>query len=67
VIQQEDGSSNHPFDRIQEAINSAEDGSIVFVHAGTYREIVDLARQANPGDGIRSGEYQAAAAGGCRR
>ncbi len=39
---QEDGTSNHPFDRIQEAINAAEDGSIVFVHAGTYREIVDL-------------------------
>jgi hypothetical protein len=38
----EDGTSGHPFDQIQEAINAAEDGNVVFVHAGTYRETVDL-------------------------
>jgi hypothetical protein len=38
----ESGAPNHPFDRIQEAINDAEDGSTVFVHAGIYRETIDL-------------------------
>ncbi len=38
----ERGVSNHPFDGIQEAVNNAEDGSIIYVHAGTYRETIDL-------------------------
>lgn len=38
----EDGTSSHPFDRIQEAIDLAADGASVFVHAGTYRETIDL-------------------------
>ena len=38
----ESGAPNHPFDQVQEAIRAAEDGSIVFVHAGTYRETIDL-------------------------
>jgi len=38
-----DGSSQHPFQRIQDAINVAEDGDTVFVLDGTYYEhiIVD--------------------------
>lgn len=39
---QEDGTSAHPFDRIQEAISDAKDGDTVFVHAGTYRGTLDL-------------------------
>jgi len=39
---QEDGGPNHPFDRIQEAIIVAADGATIFVHAGTYRETIDL-------------------------
>lgn len=39
---QEDGAASHPFDRIQEAISAAADGDIVFVHAGIYRETIDL-------------------------
>jgi hypothetical protein len=38
----ETGTSAHPFDRIQEAIDLAADGASVFVHAGTYRERIDL-------------------------
>ena len=32
----EDGSSEHPFDAIQEGIDEAEDGDTVIVHDGTY-------------------------------
>ena len=38
----ESGAREHPFDRIQEAIDAAADGATVFVHAGTYRESIDL-------------------------
>jgi hypothetical protein len=38
----ESGAVNHPFDRIQEAIDDAEEDSIIHVHAGTYRETIDL-------------------------
>jgi hypothetical protein len=38
----ENGTAEHPFDRIQEAIEAAADGATVFVHAGTYRETIDL-------------------------
>jgi len=38
----EDGTPKHPFDGIQEAVNAAADGAIIFVHAGTYHENVDL-------------------------
>ena len=38
----ENGTTEHPFDRIQEAISVAADGAIVFVHAATYRETIDL-------------------------
>ncbi len=39
---QEDGSADHPFDRIQEAIDVAADQTIVLVHPGTYRENIDF-------------------------
>jgi hypothetical protein len=39
---QEDGTREHPFDRIQEAIEVSHTGVTVFVHGGTYRETIDL-------------------------
>ena len=38
----EDGTRQHPFDRIQEAINVAASRARIFVHAGTYRETINL-------------------------
>lgn len=32
----EDGSSDHPFDRVQEAVDAAADGDIVVLRPGTY-------------------------------
>jgi hypothetical protein len=39
---QEDGTAEHPFDGIQEAIDAAADGTVIFVHSGTYHETIDL-------------------------
>jgi hypothetical protein len=38
----ENGTAEHPFDRIQEAIEVAGYRATVFVHAGTYHETIDL-------------------------
>jgi len=38
----ENGSADHPFDRIQEAIDVAVDGVTVIVHPGVYYETIDL-------------------------
>lgn len=38
----EDGTSEHPFDTIQEAIDVATDGATLIVRPGTYRETVSL-------------------------
>ena len=38
----ENGTSSHPFDGIQEAIDAAADGASIFVHAGRYFETIDL-------------------------
>jgi predicted secreted protein len=38
----EDGSFQHPYDTIQEALNAAADGAIIEVLPGTYRELIDL-------------------------
>ncbi len=38
----ENGTVEHPFDSIREAIEVAAMGATIFVHAGTYRETVDL-------------------------
>lgn len=38
----EDGTLRHPFDRIQEAIDRAIDGTSIFVRPGTYFENIDL-------------------------
>jgi hypothetical protein len=39
---QENGSAEHPFDSIQEAIQAAAKGDSILVHPGTYRESIDL-------------------------
>ncbi|MBN1362027.1 MAG: leucine-rich repeat domain-containing protein [Sedimentisphaerales bacterium] len=39
---QEDGSLEHPFDTIQEAIDGATDGATVIVGSGRYRETINL-------------------------
>lgn len=39
---QENGSADHPFDQIQEAIDVAASQSVVLVHPGTYRENIDF-------------------------
>jgi len=39
---QEDGSADHPFDSIQEAIAAASPGALVLVRSGTFCESVDL-------------------------
>ena len=38
----ENGTPEHPFDLIQEAIEVAATGATIFVHAGTYREAIDF-------------------------
>jgi hypothetical protein len=38
----ENGTAEHPFDMIQEAITVARDGSTILVHPGRYRENIDL-------------------------
>jgi hypothetical protein len=38
----ENGTREHPFDRVQEAIEVAGKGATIFVRAGTYHETVDL-------------------------
>jgi len=38
----EDGTQEHPFDMIQEAIDAATDGMSIFVRPGTYRENIDF-------------------------
>jgi len=39
---QENGTPEHPFDSIQEAIDGAIDRTTIFVGSGTYRECIDL-------------------------
>ena len=38
----ENGTPDHPFDRIQEAVDVAVDGVTVIVHPGVYYETIDL-------------------------
>jgi hypothetical protein len=47
----EDGSSAHPFDRIQEAIDSAADGDEVCVRPGTYFDLSTIDVSAGLGAG----------------
>jgi len=39
---EENGTPEHPFDRIQEAIDVAAEGASIIVHPGTYRENIGL-------------------------
>jgi hypothetical protein len=38
----EDGTREHPFDTIREAVGVALNGATIVVHAGTYRETIDF-------------------------
>jgi hypothetical protein len=38
----EDGTAEHPFDSVQEAIDVAASGSSVIIYPGTYRENIDM-------------------------
>jgi uncharacterized repeat protein (TIGR02543 family) len=38
----EDGTAEHPFDRIQEALEVAGEGATIMVQPGTYRENIDF-------------------------
>jgi hypothetical protein len=38
----EDGTTEHPFDRIQEALEVAGEGATILVESGTYRENIDF-------------------------
>mgnify|MGYP001038353467 CR=1 FL=1 len=38
----ENGTAEHPFDRIQEALNVAGEGATILVRPGTYRENIDV-------------------------
>ena len=40
--QNEDGTAEHPFNGIQEAIEVGRDGVAIMVHPGSYRESIDL-------------------------
>ena len=42
----EDGTPEHPFDQIQEAIEVAPEGASITVLPGTYRENIDLLRKS---------------------
>ena len=42
----ENGTPEHPFDSIQEGIDLATDGALVFVHDGRYTETIDLLGKA---------------------
>ncbi|MEN6577481.1 MAG: leucine-rich repeat domain-containing protein, partial [Phycisphaerales bacterium] len=58
---QEDGTAEHPFDCIQEAVDAALSGDCIRICSGTYRETVDLAgksielRGIDPEDSDRMG------------
>ena len=57
----ENGTSEHPFDSIQEAVEVAASGTTVFVHSGTYGERIDLLGKRieltgfDPGDPAKAG------------
>jgi hypothetical protein len=42
----EDGTADHPFDSIEEAVAAAFDGETVRVHSGTYFEHIDISRKS---------------------
>jgi len=37
-----DGSDEHPYKNIQDAINNANDGDAIYTHSGTYSENVEV-------------------------
>lgn len=47
-----DGSLNDPFGTIQDGIDLAQPGDVVWVHAGTYEESIQTVRDGSPGQPI---------------
>jgi len=43
----ENGSSEHPFDTIQEGVDAANSGDTIYVHSGTYPENVFVSQLSN--------------------
>jgi hypothetical protein len=58
----ENGTAGHPFDSVSEAIEvAAREGVTIFVHAGTYRENIDLLGKRIELTGFDPNDPQAAA------
>ncbi len=52
----EAGTSDHPFDSIQEAIDVAKEGARIVIRPGTYWEIIDLLGKGITLDGLSCGD-----------
>lgn len=42
-----DGTQEHPYQHIQDAIDNASDGDTIYVHNGTYYEIIEINKEIN--------------------
>ena len=58
---QEDGTTNHPYDSIQEAIEHAQDLDTIVVHEGRYYETLNLMGKRLEIKGANSGAFYGAA------
>lgn len=52
----EDGSPEHPYDTIQEAIDMAEHGEVVLVYPGVYQEEIDFLGKAITVQGVATAD-----------
>ena len=42
-----DGTTEHPFQYIQDGIDASIDGDIIFVNSGTYMENIEIVKKIN--------------------